>query len=55
MGLKYLNKKSWHPATFQNIEKVWMVEQKQKDEEKRYEDHLKKLKEEKQIEELKRL
>ena len=55
MGLSYLSKKSWHPSTFSNIEKVWAAEQKLKDEEKRSADHIKKLKEEKQIEELKQL
>jgi hypothetical protein len=53
MGLSYLSKKSWHPGSFGNIEKVWIAEQQKKDEEKRQSDRIKKLKEEKQIEELK--
>lgn len=53
MGLSYLSKKSWHPGSFQNIEKVWIAESKKKDDERRLADRIKKLKEEKQIEELK--
>jgi len=26
MGLSYLNKKSWHPGSFKNIEEVWKAE-----------------------------
>lgn len=55
MGLSYLSKKSWHPSTFKNIEVVWAAEQKKKDEERRYQDHLKKLKEERDIEEMRQL
>jgi len=55
MGLSFLNKKSWHTGSFQNIEKVWIAEQKQKDLETKALEQRKKLKEEKQIEELKKL
>ena len=55
MGLSFLNKKPWHTGSIQNQEKVWLVEQKQKDLEKRQEELRKKLKEERHIEELKRL
>ena len=53
MGLSYLSKKSWHPGSFQNIEKVWIAEQQKRDEETRHAERIKKLKEEKQIDELK--
>jgi len=55
MGLSFLNKKSWHTGSFQNIEKVWIAEQKQKELETKALEQRKKLKEEKQIEELKKL
>jgi hypothetical protein len=54
MGLSFLNKKSWHPGSFQNIEKVWLAEQKQKDLAKKDQERLKKLKEERHVEELKK-
>lgn len=53
MGLSYLSKKSWHPSSFQNIEKVWLAESKEKEKDQRLADRIKKLKEEKQIEDLK--
>jgi len=28
MGLSYLSKKGWHPGSFQNIEEVWIAEEK---------------------------
>ena len=34
-GLSYLSKKSWHPGSFQNIEKVWIAESQKKDLEKK--------------------
>jgi len=55
MGLKFLNKQQWHPGTFGNIEKVWLAEQKQKESERKTLENMKKLKEERQIEELKKL
>ena len=54
MGLSFLNKKSWHTASFQNIEKVWIAEQKKKDEDRKQHERAKKLKEEVQAEELKK-
>eukprot|EP00347_Sterkiella_histriomuscorum_P009485 403341031 len=51
-GLSYLSKKSWHPSTFKNIQMVWTAEQKQKQDDLKYTQHLKKLKEEHQIEQL---
>ena len=53
MIAKYLNKKKWHPSSMSNIEQVWLAESKQREAEKREQDHIKKLKEERQIEELK--
>jgi hypothetical protein len=55
MGLSYLSKKSWHPSNFSNIEQVWTAETKEKEKDQRLADRIKKLKEEKQIEDLKRL
>ena len=55
MGLSYLNKKSWHPGSFKNIEEVWKAEQKALEIERKHAETLKKLKEEKHIEELKKL
>ena len=55
MGLSFLNKKTWHPGSFNNIEKVWIAEQKHREQEKKTIENTKKLKEERQIEELKKL
>lgn len=55
MGLAFLNKKSWHTGSFQNIEKVWVAEQEQAEKDKKNAERAKKLKEEKQNEELKRM
>lgn len=46
MGLSYLNKKVWHPGRMQNMEMVWLAEEKQKKNEKVKKENLKKLKEE---------
>ena len=54
MGLSYLNKKNWHPEKFSNIEAVWLAENKTAEEQRLKEERLKKLKEEKHIEDLKR-
>ncbi len=53
MGLSYLSKKSWHPSSFHNIEKVWIAESKEKEKDQRLADRIKKLKEEQAIEDLK--
>ena len=53
MGLSYLSKKSWHPSNFENIEKVWIAETNEREKGQRMADRIKKLKEEKQIEDLK--
>src|SRR5690606_33493635 len=55
MGLSFLNKKTWHPGSFANIEKVWIAEQKQRETERKQIENSKKLKEERQIEELKKM
>eukprot|EP01017_Pseudomicrothorax_dubius_P028766 TRINITY_DN3442_c0_g1_i4.p1 TRINITY_DN3442_c0_g1~~TRINITY_DN3442_c0_g1_i4.p1 ORF type:complete len:393 (-),score=129.17 TRINITY_DN3442_c0_g1_i4:175-1353(-) len=55
MGLAFLNKKSWHTGSFQNIEKVWQAEQKEKERQRAAAEQRKKLKEERHLEELKRL
>lgn len=53
-GLSFLNKKQWHTSTIQNVEKVWLAEEKQKADKRRAEEQQKKLEEERQIQELKR-
>ena len=53
MGMAFLNKKSWHSGSFVNIEKVWIAEEKYKDERQKYLEKKKKLVEEKYSDELK--
>jgi hypothetical protein len=55
MGMKFLNKKSWHPATFQNQERVWKAEQKHKEEEKKMAELQKQVREEREREEFRQL
>lgn len=55
MGLDYLNKKVWHPGSMKNIQKVWEVEQQQKEINKRARERAKKLLEEQHNDELKRI
>ncbi|KAF9917463.1 RNA-splicing factor [Lobosporangium transversale] len=56
MGGGDLNlKKSWHPATFRNQEKVWKEERKAAEEEKKLQQLRKELEEERQIQELQRI
>eukprot|EP01137_Pigoraptor_chileana_P031083 Opistho-2@18407 len=53
MGGGDLNfKKSWHPQTFQNVEKVWIAEQKKVAEDKKIQELLKEKEEERQMENL---
>jgi hypothetical protein len=54
MGLSYLNKKTWHPEKFSNIEKVFLAEQKKDEGDRLVKERIKQLKEEKHIEDLKR-
>ena len=55
MGLSFLNKKIWHPGSFANMEKTWVTEQKYREVEIRAMEKAKKIKEEKVLEEMKRL
>lgn len=55
MGLAFLNKKSWHTGSFQNIEKVWIAEMKDQEEKRLTREAQRRLKEEQHYEELKRL
>ncbi|KAI9485678.1 MAG: N-terminal domain of CBF1 interacting co-repressor CIR-domain-containing protein [Benjaminiella poitrasii] len=56
MGSSDLNlKKSWHPATFKNQERVWKEEQKHKEEQTKIEQMRKELAEERQLQELQRM
>ncbi|CEP13659.1 hypothetical protein [Parasitella parasitica] len=56
MGSSDLNlKKSWHPSTFKNQERVWKEEQKRKEEDKRIAEMKKELAEERQLQELQRM
>ena len=54
MGLSYLSKKTWHPEKFSNIEQVFNAEQKKDNEARLREERIRKLKEERHIEDLKR-
>ncbi|KAL1926509.1 hypothetical protein VTP01DRAFT_5630 [Rhizomucor pusillus] len=56
MGGGDLNlKKSWHPATLKNQERVWKEEQKHAEEQRKIEQMKKELMEERQLQELQRL
>lgn len=56
MGSSDLNlKKSWHPATFKNQERVWKEEQKKKEEDTKIEQMRKELAEERQLQDLQRM
>ncbi|KAI9358097.1 hypothetical protein BD770DRAFT_84337 [Pilaira anomala] len=56
MGSSDLNlKKSWHPATFKNQERVWKEEQKKKEEDSKIEQMRKELAEERQLQDLQRM
>lgn len=52
MSLAFLFKKTWHPSTLQNSEKVWIAEQKDAAEKKRIEELTKQVREEQQVREL---
>ncbi len=47
-------KKSWHPSTFANLEKVWKAEQKDESERKKIDQLQQELKEERAREEMQR-
>lgn len=55
MGLSYLHKKNWHPSNMENVRQVWEAEHAVQENEKKHTDHLKRLKEERQIEDLKKI
>ena len=55
MSLKFLAKKSWHTTNLDNVEKVWIQEQKAKDEARRMAELQKQISEERQIQELRQL
>lgn len=55
MSLAFLAKKSWHTANLKNVEKVWIAEEKFKDEQKKVEELKKQIEEERQIQELRDL
>lgn len=52
MSLAFLFKKTWHPSTLQNSERVWIAEQKDAAEKKRIEELTKQVREEQQVREL---
>jgi len=55
MGLAFLNKKSWHTGSFQNIEKVWKAEQAEKERQRQMREAQRRLKEERHYEEIKKI
>lgn len=55
MSLKFLAKKSWHTTNLDNVEKVWIQEQKAKEESRRMAELQKQITEERQIQELRQL
>ena len=55
MGLSFLNKKSWHPSTVQNVELVWQAEQAEKQRIRDQQERQKKLREDREIEHLKQV
>lgn len=56
MGSSDLNlKKSWHPSTFKNQERVWKEEKKKKEEDAKIEQMRKELAEERQLQDLQRM
>ena len=55
MSLAFLSKKGWHTSNLQNVEKVWIAEQKQEKEAKRVLELQKQIEEERQIDDLRAL
>ena len=55
MSLKFLAKKSWHTTTINNVERVWIAEQKAEKEGKKLAELQKQIEEERQIKELREL
>ena len=54
MGLKFLQKKKGHPLTIENLEAVWLAEQKEKEKLTIIKEHNKRIDEERKDDELKR-
>lgn len=54
MGLKFLQKKKWHPLTIENLEAVWLAEQKHKEERNLIKERQKRIEEERKDEEMKK-
>ena len=54
-GLSFLGKKSWHTSNIDNVEKVWLAEQKADQEKKKVAELQKQISEERQIQELRQL
>lgn len=52
MSLAFLFKKTWHPSTLQNSERVWIAEQKDAAEQRRIDELTKQVREEQQVREL---
>eukprot|EP00635_Sarcinochrysidales_sp_CCMP3193_P009599 CAMPEP_0118905174 /NCGR_PEP_ID=MMETSP1166-20130328/9314_1 /TAXON_ID=1104430 /ORGANISM="Chrysoreinhardia sp, Strain CCMP3193" /LENGTH=397 /DNA_ID=CAMNT_0006844443 /DNA_START=183 /DNA_END=1376 /DNA_ORIENTATION=- len=55
MSLAFLAKKPWHVARVDNVEKVWLAEQKKDEEDKRVAELKKQIDEEREIDDLRRL
>ena len=55
MGLSYLTKKNWNPSNMNRVREVWEAEHREELKKKQRTEREKILKEEKQIEDLKRL
>ncbi len=53
--MDFLSKKSWHPSRLANVEKVWKAEQEADAERKKMLELQRKLQEERQINDLKRV
>lgn len=53
--MKFLNKKTWHTGKIQNIEKVWIAEQKKNAEKTRMDELKKQLAEERAVDDLRRV
>ena len=55
MGLAFLNKKSWHPGSIKNIQKVSIAQEMRAEYERKAADRMRRIKEEREDEEIKRL
>ena len=55
MSLAFLAKKSWHTSNLDNVERVWLAEQKSENEAKKVAELQKQIDDERQIQELRQL